>query len=64
MVADAFIRILMAHQTHKLVDTTMEEDACDILCLDSLFIYDNTDCLSPDIEDISFPLAPQIVEAE
>ena len=42
----------------------MEEDTCELLCLDSLFIYDNTDCFSLDIEDISFPLAPQIVEVK
>ena len=29
-----------------------------------LLIYDNTDCFSLDIEDISFPLAPKIVEVE
>ena len=54
----------MSQHTHKLADTTMEEDTCELLCLDSLFIYDNTDCLSLDIEDLSFPLAPQIVEVK
>ena len=34
------------------------------MCLDSIFISDNTDCFSLDIEDISFLFAPQIVESE
>ena len=54
----------MVHHTHKLTYNTLEEDTCELLCLDLLFIYDNTDCFSLNIEDISFPLAPQIVEAE
>ena len=54
----------MAHYTHKLSYTNMEEDICEILCLDLLFISDNTDCFSLDIEVISSLLASQIVEAE
>ena len=53
----------MSHHAHKLVDTNLEEDTCELLCLGSLFIYDNTDWFSPGMEDISFPLAPHIVEA-
>ena len=34
------------------------------MCLVSLLISDSADCLSLDIENISFPLAPHIVEAE
>ena len=34
VVADAFIRIPMAHHTHKLAGTTLEEDICELLCLD------------------------------
>ena len=34
---------------YKLVDTTLEEDTYELMCLDSLFISDNTDCLSLDI---------------
>ena len=64
VVSDAFSHIPMVHHDHKLADANMEENTCDILCLDSLFIYDNTYCFSLDIYDISFPLAPQIVEAE
>ena len=64
VAADDFIRIPMAHHAHKSEATTLEEDTCELLCLYLLFISDNTDCLSLDTEDISFPLAPQIVEAE
>ena len=32
--------------------------------MDLLFVSDNTECFSLDIGDISFPLAPQILEAE
>ena len=42
----------------------MEEYICELLFLDSLLIYDNTDFFSLDIEEISFPLAPQNVEEE
>ena len=64
IAANAFILIPMVHRTHKLADTTLEEDTCELLCLDSFFISDNTDCFSLNIEEISFPLAPHIVEAE
>ena len=43
---DAFIRITMVHHANKLADTTLEEDTCDLLCLDLLFIYNNTDYFS------------------
>ena len=64
VVADAFSRLLMAHHIHKLADTTLEKDTYELLCMDLLFIYDNKDCFSLEIEEISLPLAPQIVEAE
>ena len=32
--------------------------------MDLVLISDNIDCFSLDIEEVSFPLAPQIVEAE
>ena len=64
VVADYFSRLSMAHHDHKLTDTTMEENTCKLLCLDSLFISGNIECFCLDIEDILFPLAPQIVEAE
>ena len=64
VVADDFRRIPMAHHADKLADTTMEEDTCEILYLDSLLISNNTECFYLDIEDISFPLAPQSMEAE
>ena len=54
----------MAHHTHKLSNTTLEEDTCEILCLFLLLISDNTYCFFPDMEEISFPLAPHTVEAE
>ena len=54
----------MVRHSHKLADTIMEEDTCELLCLELLFISDNTYCLSLDIKKISFSLAPQIVEAE
>ena len=34
IVADDFSRIPMAHHAHKLVNTTLEEDTCELLCLD------------------------------
>ena len=49
VVADTFIQITMAHRAHKLADTTPEEDTCDIMCMDLLFVYDKTDCFSLDI---------------
>ena len=63
VVSDDFSRITMAHHARKLADMTLKEYTCELLCVDSLFIYDNTDCLSLDIKEISFPLAPQIVKA-
>ena len=54
----------MLHHTHKLADTESEEDTYVLLCMDSLLIYDNTDCFSLNIEEISFPLAPRILEVE
>ena len=64
LVADGFSLLTMAHHAHKLADTTLEEDTCQLLCLNSLFIFDNTDFFPLGIEEISFPLAPQIVKAE
>ena len=49
VVDDAFIRLPMVHHAHKLEDTTLEEDTCELLCLDLLLISDNTDCLSLNI---------------
>ena len=54
----------MAYHTHKLVDTTLEEDIYELLFLDSLFISNNTGCFSLDIDEISFLLDPKIVEAD
>ena len=54
----------MAHHTHKLSHTTLEEDTCKLLCLDLLLLSDNTDCFYLEIEKIPFPLALHIVEAE
>ena len=59
-----FSRILMVHHTHKLVYIDLEEEICGILCLGSLFVSDNTDYYSLDIEDIPFLLAPHILEVE
>ena len=42
----------------------MEEYTCELLCLDSLFVSDNTDCFYLGIAEISFMPAPHIVEAE
>ena len=64
MVADAFRRLSVEHHSYKLADTTLEEDTCELLCLYLLFISDHTYCFSLEIEEILFPLAPQIVEAE
>ena len=52
LVADTFSSITMAHKAYRLVDTTMEEDTCELLCLDSLFISDDIYCFYLDIEDI------------
>ena len=52
IVANAFIPLPMVHHPHKLADKTLEEDTCELLCLDLFFIFDNTDCFSLDIEDI------------
>ena len=63
LVYDDFSRITMAHHARKWADTTIEGYTCELLCVDLLFIYDNTDYLSLDIEEISFLLAPHIVKA-
>ena len=63
VVSDDFSRITMAHHARKLAYTTIEEYTCELLCVDFLLIYDNTDFFSLDIEEISFPLAPHIVKA-
>ena len=42
IVADNFIRLPMVHHDHKLADKTLEENTCQLLCLDLLFISDNT----------------------
>ena len=42
----------------------MEVETCEIMCQDSLYIYDNTDCFSLNIDEISFPLAPHIVNSK
>ena len=54
----------MAYHTHKLSDTTLEEETCEFLCLELLLISYNAYFISLDIEEISFLLAPQIVEVE
>ena len=54
----------MAHHVLKLANTTLEEYICELLCLHLSFISDNTDCFYLDTEEISFTLAPQIMEAE
>ena len=64
VVADGFIQIPGAHHTHKLKNTTLEKYTCENLYLESLLITDNTDYFCLNIEEISFPLAPQIVEVE
>ena len=48
VVSYAFIQLLIAHHAHKLADITLEEDTCELLCLDSLFISNNKNC-SPSI---------------
>ena len=47
-----FSRLPMGHRAHKLADTTLEENTCELMCLHSLFISGNTDCFSLDIEGI------------
>ena len=42
----------------------MEEHTCELLCLDSLFISDNTYIFPLDMEEILFLFSHQIVEAE
>ena len=59
-----FSRITMAHHAHKLAEKNLKEDTCELLFLDSLFISDNTYYFPLNIEDISFLLYPQIVEAD
>ena len=46
VVVDDFRRLTMVYHAHKLEDTNLEEDTCELLCLDLLFISDNTDCFS------------------
>ena len=64
LFANYFIRLTTAHHANKLENKTLEEDTCKLLCLYLLLIFDNTDCFYIYIEEISFPLDPQIVEAE
>jgi hypothetical protein len=64
VVADAMSRLPMAHHETKIPSKTLENDACELLCLENLYVTDNADCFSLDPEEIAFPLAPQIVEAE
>ena len=61
VVTNDFIRLTMVHHYHNLADKTLEEDNFELLCLDLLFISGNTDCFYIYIEDVSFPLDPQIV---
>ena len=63
LFSDTFIRQTMAHCALKLAETTLEENTCELLCMDPLFISDNTDCFSFDIEEISFTLSTQTMEA-
>ena len=64
IVADVFKWIPITYYAHKLADKTLEEDTCELLCLNSWFISDNTDCFSVNIEEISFLLDDHIVKAE
>ena len=64
VISDDFSWIHMAHHTHKLSDTTLEEENCEFLCLELLLISYNAYFISLNIEDISFLIAPQIVEVE
>ena len=52
VVSDDFIRITMGYHARKVADMTLEEYTCELLCVDSLLIYDNIDCLYLDIEEI------------
>ena len=61
---NAFRRLSMVHHAHKLSYTTLEEETCELLFLELLFISDNTGCFSLNIKEISFLLALQILEAE
>ena len=54
VVAYGFSYIIMVHHAHQLSDTALEEDTCELLCLESLFISNNTYCFSLDINEISF----------
>ena len=63
VIANDCIRIPMVHHAHKLADTTMEKENCELMCLDLLLFSDNTNYFSLDIEDISFLLAPKTVQA-
>ena len=41
VVANGFSRIPMENHNHKLADTTLEEDTCEVMCQDLLLISDN-----------------------
>lgn len=64
VVADAISRLPITGHDEPPSPKTLEEDTCDLLCVDALFITPCADCFSLDPEEIAFPLAPQIVEAE
>ena len=57
VVAYTFSRLPMAHQVNKLSYINLEEDTCEIVCLDSLFISDDTDCFFLDMEYIYFSVS-------
>ena len=50
IVSNDFIRLTMEHHAHKLENTTLEQDTCELLCLDLLFVSDNADCFFLNIE--------------
>ena len=52
IVADDCSWIPMAYHAHKSAKTTLEEYTRELLCLDSLFISDNIDCLSLNVKEI------------
>ena len=52
VVSDDISWITMAHHARKVADMNLEEYTCELMCVDSLLIYDNIDCLSLDIEEI------------
>ena len=54
----------MSHHAHKSADTTLEEDTWEIMCLDSLYTYNNTDYFYLDKEEIYFLLPPQNMESQ